>query len=103
MGYVILVWFFFLMIRKPPSSTRTTTLFPHTTLFRSLRPAHVDIVEHLPVLAGRGVRADVGGGVHRIADLRRAGQFQQLLDELFADRVLYQQEDRKSTRLNSSN
>src|SRR6056297_3794444 len=28
--------FFFLMIRPPPRSTRTDTLFPYTTLFRSL-------------------------------------------------------------------
>src|SRR3546814_4110750 len=31
--------FFFLMIRRPPRSTRTDTLFPYTTLFRSLRCA----------------------------------------------------------------
>src|SRR3546814_3679976 len=30
---------FFLMIRRPPRSTRTDTLFPYTTLFRSLRQA----------------------------------------------------------------
>src|SRR3546814_18895887 len=30
--------FFFLMIRRPPRSTRTDTLFPYTTLFRSLVP-----------------------------------------------------------------
>src|SRR3546814_12660136 len=30
---------FFLMIRRPPRSTRTDTLFPYTTLFRSLRRA----------------------------------------------------------------
>src|SRR3546814_8131050 len=30
------VLFFFLMIRRPPRSTRTDTLFPYTTLFRSL-------------------------------------------------------------------
>src|SRR3546814_14554713 len=30
--------FFFLMIRRPPRSTRTDTLFPYTTLFRSLLP-----------------------------------------------------------------
>src|SRR3546814_3720337 len=29
--------FFFLMIRRPPRSTRTDTLFPYTTLFRSVR------------------------------------------------------------------
>src|SRR3546814_4073865 len=28
--------FFVLMIRRPPRSTRTDTLFPYTTLFRSL-------------------------------------------------------------------
>src|SRR3546814_9745323 len=27
------------MIRRPPRSTRTDTLFPYTTLFRSLPPA----------------------------------------------------------------
>src|SRR3546814_2651393 len=27
---------FFLMIRRPPGSTRTDTLFPYTTLFRSV-------------------------------------------------------------------
>src|SRR3546814_11181976 len=30
---------FFLMIRRPPRSTRTDTLFPYTTLFRSLQRA----------------------------------------------------------------
>src|SRR3546814_13920853 len=29
-------FFFFVMIRRPPRSTRTDTLFPYTTLFRSL-------------------------------------------------------------------
>src|SRR3546814_6075333 len=31
-------YLFFLMIRRPPGSTRTDTLFPYTTLFRSLGP-----------------------------------------------------------------
>src|SRR3546814_9545672 len=30
------MFLFFLMIRRPPRSTRTDTLFPYTTLFRSL-------------------------------------------------------------------
>src|SRR3546814_18692172 len=30
------IFFFFLMIRRPPRSTRTDTLFPYTTLFRSV-------------------------------------------------------------------
>src|SRR3546814_16673566 len=33
---LFLVLFFFLMIRRPPRSTRTDTLFPYTTLFRSV-------------------------------------------------------------------
>src|SRR3546814_18505000 len=28
------------MIRRPPRSTRTDTLFPYTTLFRSIPPGH---------------------------------------------------------------
>src|SRR3546814_14653335 len=36
---------FFLMIRRPPRSTRTDTLFPYTTLFRSL----LDVVSHTPI------------------------------------------------------
>src|SRR3546814_19206266 len=30
------IFLFFLMIRRPPRSTRTDTLFPYTTLFRSV-------------------------------------------------------------------
>src|SRR2546430_17734089 len=33
LSYLLLFFFFFLMIRRPPRST----LFPYTTLFRSLR------------------------------------------------------------------
>src|SRR3546814_20361709 len=33
---LLIILFFFLMIRRPPRSTRTDTLFPYTTLFRSL-------------------------------------------------------------------
>src|SRR3546814_19017037 len=35
-----LIYIFFLMIRRPPRSTRTDTLFPYTTLFRSISPRH---------------------------------------------------------------
>src|SRR3546814_6941924 len=34
---LLLSFFFFLMIRRPPKSTRTDTLFPYTTLFRSMQ------------------------------------------------------------------
>src|SRR3546814_16765340 len=35
-----MLYFFVLMIRRPPRSTRTDTLFPYTTLFRSLLEDH---------------------------------------------------------------
>src|SRR3546814_15446798 len=44
---------FFLMIRRPPRSTRTDTLFPYTTLFRSL-------VEVVVLAAGTQAALDVG-------------------------------------------
>src|SRR3546814_13629007 len=38
--------FFFLMIRRPPRSTRTDTLFPYTTLFRSIsRPGGCSVTD----------------------------------------------------------
>src|SRR3546814_16939154 len=46
--YIIL--FFFLMIRRPPRSTRTDTLFPYTTLFRSVE----QLLEALDVIDGHG-------------------------------------------------
>src|SRR3546814_9958613 len=35
------MFFFFLMLRRPPRSTRTDTLFPYTTLFRSILGGNV--------------------------------------------------------------
>src|SRR3546814_12556447 len=35
-GYFFIFMVFFLMILRPPRSTRTDTLFPYTTLFRSV-------------------------------------------------------------------
>src|SRR3546814_20899858 len=42
------------MIRRPPRSTRTDTLFPYTTLFRSVRTARREA----------GAEHDVGGAGH---------------------------------------
>src|SRR3546814_13297839 len=41
--------FFFLMIRRPPRSTRTDTLFPYTTLFRSILGATIWTGGHIIV------------------------------------------------------
>src|SRR3712207_8959452 len=74
------------MIRRPPRST----LFPYTTLFRSL-PAAVEIDLNRRMVGGEAVEDDaavVGRGV--------------VEDDDFKGRVALLQEDRKSTRLNSS-
>src|SRR3546814_15173393 len=39
---------FFLIIRRPPISTRTDTLFPYTTLFRSVNPTMMPNLSYDP-------------------------------------------------------
>src|SRR3546814_2591259 len=55
---------FFLMIRRPPRSTRTDTLFPYTTLFRSLNtPQNRDgqCLHHRDDHRGQAERSDDDG------------------------------------------
>src|SRR3546814_11802454 len=109
------------MIRRPPRSTRTDTLFPYTTLFRSLRRnafEAMDSVSGEKVLWMRTRRigdvvqteiSDRSGGIEsleRIFDpfvtTKRDGMGMGLaicrsIVELHGGRL-----DRKSTRLNSS-
>src|SRR3546814_16366884 len=105
---------FFLMIRRPPRATRTDTLFPYTTLFRSLlrngsrsedisqaqaaldaadaqlRAAQTDL-ERLRVVAPRA--GHVESLPYKVGDQPPVGA---------PLAVLLVGEDRKSTRLNSS-
>src|SRR3546814_12694707 len=113
------------MIRRPPRATRTDTLFPYTTLFRSL----VEIVTTVLLLLGLRwlpKRSEMLGiDIHPTATdrLRRAGDLviattaglgisavayaamtRSLPDSIsrfFLERA-YSEGDRKSTRLNSS-
>src|SRR5689334_23912140 len=71
------------MIRRPPRST----LFPYTTLFRSKRDPETRDIPVL-MLTARESRRDV-------AQMRAAGATAYLVKP-------FAQEDRKSTRLNSS-
>src|SRR3546814_7743821 len=51
------------MIRRPPRSTRTDTLFPYTTLFRSLKPRKETA---MPRLAGKtAIVTAAGQGIGR--------------------------------------
>src|SRR3546814_10639525 len=58
------------MIRRPPISTRTDTLFPYTTLFRSMSTAD-DILKHAGYVT-RPPMPDMAmvGAVYAAADLR---------------------------------
>src|SRR3546814_5483428 len=56
------------MIRRPPRSTRTDTLFPYTTLFRSVGGIRRPCAEHqCGCVDGIELRAQVGGHqlIHR--------------------------------------
>src|SRR3546814_16925498 len=98
MAVSISILCFFLMIRRPPRSTRTDTLFPYTTLFRSVlaerdtpswnNQTRAAIDKRLALLEERSVLTD-----RQLQTLRAV-----------AGRIVPQPEgrDRKSTRLNSS-
>src|SRR3546814_2680579 len=100
------------MIRRPPRSTRTDTLFPYTTLFRSLRlgrrgddRGHVADLEIFRLVAGdQQVAHLLLGGVDlsNILGLDCDGLHISLTEQ--PERAGGQRhiEDRKSTRLNSS-
>src|SRR3546814_9078636 len=68
---------FFLMIRRPPRSTRTDTLFPYTTLFRSVCEPRSVQSRCLPV---RRQRCRVLGGY--------GNQIEQSADDLVAGVVV---------------
>src|SRR3546814_7941792 len=98
------------MIRRPPRSTRTDTLFPYTTLFRSLAHSRSNAeLARLENLDPVGVDHDIERRPrdpdedrrgHHPGDIRlRIGKRE------VDDRGHHEQpgeEDRKSTRLNSS-
>src|SRR3546814_2444967 len=60
------------MVRRPPRSTRTDTLFPYTTLFRSVRKIGGDALE------GQGAGIDEAGVALRAAH----GVFLAILDQV---------------------
>src|SRR5438034_4843599 len=78
------------MIRRPPRST----LFPYTTLFRSVDPRTRRVHDHERPYSRRAARQLVAYG--------RAAHPAVRLDERRDFGVVRDQGDRKSTRLNSS-
>src|SRR3546814_16387035 len=114
------LFFFFLMTRRPPRSTRTDTLFPYTTLFRSLLDGDGDHAldggaliqqKRACVLGLQRLPADPGGDLHRLHGRLRPASLPQQLSHgntgAQAAGVVVEEpsplvQDRKSTRLNSS-
>src|SRR3546814_12707382 len=88
---------FFLMIRRPPRSTRTDTLFPYTTLFRSvlLEPWFQILGAHqiVRVMVHGAAIGTVEAGLHLVDGEQGVGTICILR---------FAEGDRKSTRLNSS-
>src|SRR3546814_18518770 len=69
------LFFFFLMIRRPPRSTRTDTLFPYTTLFRSLELRQLVVEPQRDLRTDRGQLLVVGDVLPEVAEvLRREGR-----------------------------
>src|SRR3546814_1926098 len=72
-------YFFFLRIRRPPRSTRTDTLFPYTTLFRSLLdflgPEDGDRHRHILQALGAALRGHDDRVVVGLDDIGRVCAF----------------------------
>src|SRR3546814_20327827 len=87
------------MIRRPPRSTRTDTLFPYTTLFRSVDRV-VSVLERHEVfeIDQRGLEYRRSGW----AGYDEAAEPYVPLGATNGDGVAAESRDRKSTRLNSS-
>src|SRR3546814_5884424 len=101
------------MIRRPPRSTRTYTLFPYTTLFRSLMLDRLHHEAHRIDVVGLGPRAKlVTGLAHRNVDVGAHRAFFHIAvarPDIAQDQSKFPKinpcfgrRDRKSTRMNSS-
>src|SRR3546814_20254315 len=99
------MYFFIVMSPRPPIATLTYTRFPYTALFRSGAGAKLGIGDRQHPRIGR-LRSDdhdrLSSGGAREGDGRERKQ--EFLHRLISPKlgVIVRQEDRKSTRLNSS-
>src|SRR3546814_15785309 len=79
------------MIRRPPRSTRTDTLFPYTTLFRSLlaKPPQLKVASRTSSFVFKGketgipaVARELGVGTVLEGSVRRAGEHVRITAQL---------------------
>src|SRR3546814_12947381 len=83
-------YFFFLMIRRPPRSTRTDTLFPYTTLFRSLA-GELALLEGMNGVEGFRAKQAVGFARRPARKRLRQGEaqlHQRALDATYGIRIV---------------
>src|SRR3546814_550235 len=92
------------MIRRPPRSTRTDTLFPYTTLFRSVQRRGRQLVaaavarqEHQPLAVQLAAQQRIGGRAEGRLDAAPLGVAEalDLVDAAAADNA----DDRRRSRL----
>src|SRR3546814_15270386 len=105
-----MVCIFFLMIGRPPRSTRTYTLFPYTTLLRSvshgaelLADGHIHVYGPLRGRALAGVTGDVNARIFcqsLDAELISVAGYWRVREDI-DEGLIGKPVDRKSTRLNS--
>src|SRR3546814_6112441 len=92
------------MIRRPPRSTRTDTLFPYTTLFRSVKffLGVVDRIYQFALVGTDFSNCDLGGGAGRFNLAKRMIMFLRL-NRSAANRAVTValQAEKKSCLLNS--
>src|SRR2546429_6906370 len=68
------LFFFFLMIRRPPRST----LFPYTTLFRSLADAIAETI-HQAIIRAHALLHDLGRHAHHVRSEEHTSELQSRL------------------------
>src|SRR3546814_11445493 len=96
------------MIRRPPRSTRNATLFPYTTLFRSIGGDRPPGREPRHIVGQTPAQRDENGDADQRKDEQRPGEADDRQDEEGRDRGADDGaepeggRERKSTRLNSS-
>src|SRR3546814_13515444 len=80
---MLCVGFFVLMILRPPRATRTDTLFPYTTLFRSVADGDATAAAIATLLEGGPVQVVVNNaGIHDDAPMAgmSAAQWKRVID-----------------------
>src|SRR3546814_9013199 len=79
------------MIRRPPRSTRTDTLFPYTTLFRSLR-RRISAAAGKPQMARSGRKIDHYPGFGLLEHIDRQACAQELTGDVDVQRTVRSEE-----------